>query len=94
MTHMHHFLRSLLEQSVLASRGALPIITELPVRGLLGNPYMRSCIALVRYICTLTRSTGAIRNVGQKGTVARVSKLILCETVPAPFRSYTKTKCP
>jgi hypothetical protein len=42
----------------------------------------------------LTRSTGAIGNVGQKGTVVRVSKLILFQTVPAPFRSYTKTKCP
>ena len=94
MTHMHHFLRSLLEQSVLASRGALPIFTELPVRGLLGNPYMRSCIAPVRYICPLARSTGAIGNVGQKATVARVPKLILFEPVPAPFRSYTKTKCP
>jgi hypothetical protein len=31
-------LRFLLEQSVLASRGALSLFTELPRRGLLGNP--------------------------------------------------------
>ena len=37
MTHMHHLLRFLLEQSVLASRGALPLFTELPRRGLFGN---------------------------------------------------------
>ena len=37
MTYMHHLLRFLLEQSVLASRGALPLFTELPIRGLLGN---------------------------------------------------------
>ncbi len=37
MTYMHHLLRFLLEQSVLASRGALPLFTELPRRSLLGN---------------------------------------------------------
>ena len=37
MTYMHHLLRFLLEQRVLASRGTLSLFTELPRRGLLGN---------------------------------------------------------
>ncbi len=57
--------------------GRMPLFTQMPRRGLLGNPYSEWCIAPVRYVYPLSRRrTGAIGDVGQKGAALRVSKLI------------------
>ena len=65
-----------MSDGVFLARSQVASIHEMPRRGLLGNPYSESCIALDRYVCPLSRRTGAIGDVGHKGPAVRVSKPI------------------
>ena len=50
-------------------------IHESPRRVILGNPYIESCIAPVRYVYPLSQRTRATGDVGQKGPAVKVSKI-------------------